>query len=299
MYNFSVIIPHKNIPILLQRCLDSIPQRDDLQVIVVDDDSDAGFVDFSGFPGLKRPDTEVIFLKGDNGKGPGHARNTGLSSAKGKWIIFSDADDYFNESFNVALNQYRDNEEEIIFFKCSKQDETGKITDNYPLINDALEQARKSGNSDSIVYNVPCPWAKFIRRDFLYQNGIKFQEITCGDDILFSIRMALRLNSFTLSDYHLYCVVDRPGSLTRDNKWQCFSSYVRACCGAYRLLKAVQKEKLAAGWISVWWGFLWAENRIAALSLVPKISWTIGIKNTTRCLKNGLKQGNWDWRKKE
>lgn len=28
--NFSIIIPHKNIPLLLQRCLDSIPNREDI-----------------------------------------------------------------------------------------------------------------------------------------------------------------------------------------------------------------------------------------------------------------------------
>ena len=36
---FSVIIPHYGIPELLRRCLASIPQREDLQVIVVDDQS--------------------------------------------------------------------------------------------------------------------------------------------------------------------------------------------------------------------------------------------------------------------
>ena len=34
---YSIIIPHYNIPDLLRRCLESIPQRDDVQVIVVDD----------------------------------------------------------------------------------------------------------------------------------------------------------------------------------------------------------------------------------------------------------------------
>ena len=32
---YSIIIPHKNIPDLLRRCLDSIPQRPDIQIIVV------------------------------------------------------------------------------------------------------------------------------------------------------------------------------------------------------------------------------------------------------------------------
>lgn len=39
MINYSIIIPHKNIPHLLVRCLDSIPQKDDVQIIVIDDNS--------------------------------------------------------------------------------------------------------------------------------------------------------------------------------------------------------------------------------------------------------------------
>ena len=36
---FSIIIPHKDIPDLLMRCLRSIPVSEDIQVIVVDDNS--------------------------------------------------------------------------------------------------------------------------------------------------------------------------------------------------------------------------------------------------------------------
>ena len=48
--NYSIIIPHRNIPLLLRRCLDSIPRRMDIQIIVVDDNSDPGQVDFEHFP---------------------------------------------------------------------------------------------------------------------------------------------------------------------------------------------------------------------------------------------------------
>ena len=60
---YSIIIPHKNIPKLLQRCLDSIPERDDVQVIIVDDNSDPAIVDFEHFPGLQRKNTIVVFDK--------------------------------------------------------------------------------------------------------------------------------------------------------------------------------------------------------------------------------------------
>lgn len=70
--NYSIIIPHKNIPTLLRRCLDSIPKRNDVQIIVVDDNSDPGMVDFSKFPGLNETNIEVYFTK--EGKGAGYAK---------------------------------------------------------------------------------------------------------------------------------------------------------------------------------------------------------------------------------
>ncbi len=56
---YSIIIPHKNIPLLLQRCLDSIPQREDIQIIVVDDNSSSDIVDFSNFPGRNKVGVEI------------------------------------------------------------------------------------------------------------------------------------------------------------------------------------------------------------------------------------------------
>ena len=82
---YSIIIPHKNIPQLLQRCLDSIPFRGDVQVIVVDDNSDSSIVNFENFPGIKRPNIEVYLTK--EGRGAGYARNVGLQHVKGKWIL--------------------------------------------------------------------------------------------------------------------------------------------------------------------------------------------------------------------
>lgn len=38
-YQYSIIIPHYNIPHLLERCLWTIPKRSDTQIVVVDDKS--------------------------------------------------------------------------------------------------------------------------------------------------------------------------------------------------------------------------------------------------------------------
>lgn len=104
MINYSIIIPHKNIPVLLQRCLSSIPRRNDIQVIVVDDNSDLQMVDFSSFPGLEDPFVEVVFTK--EGKGAGYARNIGLDKVKGKWLLFIDADDYFYDGMSQSIDSF-------------------------------------------------------------------------------------------------------------------------------------------------------------------------------------------------
>lgn len=96
--NYTIIIPHKNIPDLLERCLHTIPTRDDLEVIIIDDNSDSDKVNFGDFPGTDRPDTTIIFDK--SGKGAGHARNLGVEKARGEKLIFADADDYFNCCFS-------------------------------------------------------------------------------------------------------------------------------------------------------------------------------------------------------
>ena len=90
---YSIIIPHYNIPELLQRCLNSIPDLPSFQVIIVDDCSDGKIVDFRYFPGMERENVKCIFLKERHGAG--FARNLGLRYACGKWVLFADADDFF------------------------------------------------------------------------------------------------------------------------------------------------------------------------------------------------------------
>ena len=123
-YSFSIIIPHKNCPELLNQCVDSIPERDDIQIIVVDDNSDEGKK-----PVISRSGVDVILLDAENAKGAGRARNVGLEKATGKWLLFSDSDDTFEtENLNRMLDKYQDSEADIIFFNANRVDEqTGEV----------------------------------------------------------------------------------------------------------------------------------------------------------------------------
>lgn len=295
---YSVVIPHYNNADDLKRCLASIPSREDLEVIVVDDNSDPAKVDFDHFPGLERPDTRIIFSKGENGKGPGYARNEGIRQARGRWIVFSDSDDFFLPDFGQALDGYKESAADIVFFKCKKKNCDGEVSD-YLAVNELIESSEKDGNADAIAFGFPCPWGKFIKRDFLLKNGICFQQITGGDDILFSIQMALYLKQYELSERRIYCVVDRPGSLTRNNRWQGFRSYTLACCEAYKLMNPAGKGRMAYDWTVSWWGRLRAENKLVALSLVPQVALAMGLMKSLHCYKKAMKVKRWNWKDRE
>ena len=126
-YTFSIIIPHKNTPQLLERCINSIPERDDVQIIIVDDDSDEEIVDFGKFPGISKKNIKIIFNKAS--LGAGHARNLALEVTKSKWLLFADADDYYIH-LNTLLDKYAKVEDvDIVYFNCKgESDETNRCT---------------------------------------------------------------------------------------------------------------------------------------------------------------------------
>ena len=103
--NYSIIIPHKDTPDLLQRCLDSIPLREDVEIIVIDDNSSPRKVDFGHFPKWNGEHFHVFLTK--EGKGPGYARNVGLDHAQGRWVVFADADDFFTKDFAGLRNNWK------------------------------------------------------------------------------------------------------------------------------------------------------------------------------------------------
>lgn len=296
MINYSIIIPHFNRPLLLQKCIDSIPQRDDVEVIIIDDHSDQDKVDFEHFPGLDRKNTTCIFSDGTLGKGPGYARNVGLQKAQGTWVMFVDSDDYLLENISELMDSHVDATEDVIYFKCSKQNTNDGSIEGYEYINDAIEKALR-GDEEELLYATPCPVAKFIKLDYLRKNRIKFEHVIGGDDILFSIELSKNTRNRKYENESYYCVVMAPDSLTRNTSWQPLYNFTKASCSAYRALKPIGKEKYAFVWIQSWWGFLWAKYKFRATLLVPHIITTVGITNGCRCIKKGLKRGSYNWAK--
>ena len=186
-YIYNIIIPHKNTPKLLQRCLDSIPHRDDLHIIVVDDNSDPEKVDFEQFPGLDRDDVEVIFTK--EGKGAGYARNVGLDHADCEKILFSDSDDYFNYCINDILDDYKDDDTDIVFFdRLNVDSQYYTYSNKRDWYGNRFKEYEENPQQGEIKfrYEFDGPVCKLIKKSLIDKYNIRFEEVIIADDVYFS-----------------------------------------------------------------------------------------------------------------
>lgn len=214
--NYSIIIPHKNIPNLLSRCLSSIPRRDDTEIIVVDDNSDAEVVDFDNFPGKDRSDVNLVFTK--ESKGAGYARNIGLSYAKGQWILFADADDYFNYCINDVLDEYKENNVyDLVFFNANSVDtNTYQNAHRAEHLNEyiCLYEKNKEKGLNKLRYLFGEPWSKMVRRTLIEKNNIKFDETLIHNDTTFSYLVGHYGKNIHVDKRAIYCITVRQGSVS-------------------------------------------------------------------------------------
>lgn len=208
-YTYSFIIPHHNSPELLNRCLDSIPQREDIQIIVVDDNSAE-----DKRPCIKRDDVEVIYIDAEHTKGAGRARNYGLKAAKGKWLLFADCDDYYYDGFLEVLDQYKDKDIEVLYFNYYFIDGIDKtiIQDNN-LQKTILSYDGSKEKTDYIKFRNNTPWTKMARRDFVKKYKMYFEEVVNGNDILFSLFIGTKTTHFKICPSRLYFYIRNKESI--------------------------------------------------------------------------------------
>ena len=107
----SIIIPNYNSSPLIERCLNSVFNKNGdyiLEVIIIDDGSTDNSLEI-----LEDYPQPLIILKQAN-QGPAAARNKGIEIATGKYLAFLDADDYWEPTFLKETVSFLENKQEAI-----------------------------------------------------------------------------------------------------------------------------------------------------------------------------------------
>lgn len=210
---YSFIIPHKNCLDLLQRCLISIPRRDDVQIIVIDDDSDPNIVDWNRFKFQNDKCIELILTKG--GHSAGAARNEGLKRAVGKWILFADCDDYYIDGFLGILDQYKDKDLDVLYF-CLES--INNVTHEHIKVYDGIRALYDSYLKDSTklerIRYLNSPVMKMVSRQLIDRYHISFEDVILGNDVWYSYQVGYFASKVEVINDRLYVYCIHPKSIT-------------------------------------------------------------------------------------
>lgn len=223
MIKLSVIVPHYNWPERLEILLDTIPNRPDVQVIVVDDNSDKDIEKLELIK-EKYSNRNVLFFKNHfKNRSAGACRNIGLEYAQGEWILFADADDYFLPDWYEKVSRYFETNSEMIFFPpTSIQLNTNGLSSRHKVYEKMILDYLNRHDFESELrlryfYSSPC--SKLIRQDLIKKNNIRFEEIMVSNDVMFSVKCGHYANSLECSQENIYVVTESGDSLTcRKNK---------------------------------------------------------------------------------
>lgn len=106
---FSVIIPAYNAENFIEEALDSVAKQtfQDYEIVVVDDGSRDGTYEKVRLWKEAHPHIPMKIIRQEN-RGIGGARNTGVRSARGKYLAFLDADDLWLERKLEVVAQHLD-----------------------------------------------------------------------------------------------------------------------------------------------------------------------------------------------
>lgn len=113
----SLIMTVYNGAEFIRNALDSIPERDDIEIIFVDD----GSVDGS-FEIMKEYDKVLTkTLKNDKNMGIGYSRHKALKYVDGEYVMFFDCDDTINgDNFNKAIEMLDGSD--LVYFDLLQND---------------------------------------------------------------------------------------------------------------------------------------------------------------------------------
>lgn len=244
MILFSVIIPHYNSVFYLEKLIKTIPEKDSIQVIVVDDKSTE---DVSEIKKMVSARKGIFVHNSTEKKGAGTCRNLGMREAKGKWLVFADADDFFLPDAFCQLERYVASEEDIIYFPpTSVYRDTDRLAKrhwhNYSLVSNYYKHPTRK-NELLLRYKYKVPWSKMVRRELVEKYGILYDEVPAANDVMFSIKCAYYARSIGVSKQQIYCVTSAEGTLETAHNEKNFWSGVEVHKARCQFLQEKLSEK--------------------------------------------------------
>ena len=217
---FSVIVPVYKVEKYLNRCVDSILiQKDaDFEVILVDDGSPDNCGSICDQYAEKDSRVKVIH---QNNKGLSGARNSGIREAEGKYCVFVDSDDYWNDENGLSeikgtIEKYGDLD--LICYGVNIIKETGEYVKTRKPVISTIDFSDKYEVLKKMVYKneyISTSYVKAVKKELIVKNSIFFIDRIYSEDIEWSARLMVLCKSIGICETSFYDrVIRSEGAIT-------------------------------------------------------------------------------------
>lgn len=205
----SVIIPVYNVEKYLVKCVESVLHQTYtyIEIILVNDGSPDKSPEICDFFAAK--DDRVKVIHKPNG-GLSDARNVGLQSAKGDYIVFMDSDDFWANENDLELlvkEVIKTPECDFIGFNCSYYyEENNRITPWVPYSDEILTTIPSLYCIDKLISSGTFPMSacmKLIKRTSI-QGKIEFIRDICSEDVPWFIELLKKTDSCRFVNQYMY-----------------------------------------------------------------------------------------------
>lgn len=200
---FSVIISAYNVETYIEQCIQSVLEQSlaDFELIVVDDGStdrtgeicDKIYADFT----KNRPHSSIIHHNADkvnskidqpaikvvhqSNSGLSAARNTGITEAKGEYLIFLDGDDYLKKDALEIIQNGLESELDLLRYQAQEI-----FPDGHTIRHEEVGFATMTGieafKNLSHYHYTENAWLYAYRREFFVENHFKYAEGRLAED---------------------------------------------------------------------------------------------------------------------
>lgn len=203
MVKVSVIVPVYNCETYLEQCIRSVLAQSlvELEIICVDD----GSTDASAqvIQSLAAEDRRIVSFWQEN-QGAGPARNLGIRKARGKYVCFLDADDYYKDRDALMVMFHTCECHNVSVCASSRMcviSQEGQVIERKLFAEDSVDRILNYRD-----YQIDYSYQAYLfQREMLVDNNIYFPEYRRYQDPPFLVRAAYAGDKFMAVDTCLYC----------------------------------------------------------------------------------------------
>lgn len=188
----SIIIANYNNGPYLKRMMDSLMNQTigihRLQVMFIDDRSTDNSIEIVKPYTENYPNVEIYHL--DRNTGGAHGpRNVGLLNARGEYLVFLDADDWYDPDGLKVLADLLDESGDGIAFGGIMRSTNGQLFRGDPAYIEMETKNRPISDLPYDFYSWLGPQANMVRASIVFENNLHFIDQRVADDVTFFIQI--------------------------------------------------------------------------------------------------------------